>query len=155
MAETGQFQIFFSFLGALIYQKSLLGSAWNIYVSAALIIVNIAVTGLFLYFACADLRDDIAEYTEERRNRKSGIWACICGGKSSCSGPPPLSDLTCESNSPNTQLDPSDTFLHSKEASTYAVQGLSKDEFPDAFSFPRQGLESRSTTDAAVQTVVL
>jgi hypothetical protein len=61
IAETGQFQIFFSFLGALIYQKSLLGSEWNDFVSTALIVVNVAVTGLFVYFGYVILQEEYQE----------------------------------------------------------------------------------------------
>ena len=32
LAETGQFQVFFTFFGALIMQSSLLGSSWNTFV---------------------------------------------------------------------------------------------------------------------------
>jgi hypothetical protein len=62
LAETGQFQIFFTFLGALIYQNSLLGSQWNVHVSVALIVINAVITMVFTYFACLELRGDIEEY---------------------------------------------------------------------------------------------
>jgi hypothetical protein len=51
MAETGQFQIFLSFLGALVYQRHLLGEEWNNAVGALLILINTAVFILFVYFA--------------------------------------------------------------------------------------------------------
>jgi hypothetical protein len=50
VAETGQFQIFLSFLGALIYQRHLLGTAYNSAVGITLIVVNTGVFVLFLYF---------------------------------------------------------------------------------------------------------
>jgi hypothetical protein len=62
LAETGQFQIFFTFLGALIYQNSLLGSQWNVCVSVVLIVINAVITVVFTYFACLELRGDIEEY---------------------------------------------------------------------------------------------
>jgi hypothetical protein len=50
VAETGQFQVFLSFLGALIYQRHLLGAAYNSAVGITLIVVNTGVFVLFLYF---------------------------------------------------------------------------------------------------------
>jgi hypothetical protein len=51
VAETGQFQIFLSFLGALVYQRQLLGAEWNSVVGGFLILINTAVFVLFVYFA--------------------------------------------------------------------------------------------------------
>lgn len=47
-AEVGQFQIFLTFLGALIIQRQLLGAEWNTAVGAALLVINVSVTMLFL-----------------------------------------------------------------------------------------------------------
>jgi hypothetical protein len=46
----GQFQIFFTFFGALIYQRNLLGSSYNVYVAVVLIMANLMVAFLFFYF---------------------------------------------------------------------------------------------------------
>jgi hypothetical protein len=64
VAEVGQFQIFFTFLGALIQQKSLLGPQYNSLVSASLIIINATVTLLFLYYGYCALSEDFRESRE-------------------------------------------------------------------------------------------
>jgi hypothetical protein len=70
VAEVGQFQIFFSFLGALIYQNSLLGSQWNDAVSVVLILINATVTILFFYHGVLGLREDWEERKEYLRMRR-------------------------------------------------------------------------------------
>jgi hypothetical protein len=67
IAEVGQFQIYFSFLGALIRQKELLGHQWNEAVSATLIVVNTAVTVLVLYFGYRNVRDELAAHRAEQQ----------------------------------------------------------------------------------------
>jgi hypothetical protein len=59
VGETGQFQIFLSFLGALVYQRHLLGEEWNNAVGALLILINTAVFFLFLYFAVTTLYREV------------------------------------------------------------------------------------------------
>jgi hypothetical protein len=59
VAETGQFQIFLSFLGALVYQRHLLGDGWNSAVGTVLIIVNTGVIVLFVYFAGTTLYREV------------------------------------------------------------------------------------------------
>ncbi len=49
-AETGLFQTCLTFLGALITLQSLLQPRWNTAVDALLILVNLSVAGMFLYF---------------------------------------------------------------------------------------------------------
>ena len=72
-AEVGQYQIFFTFLGALIYQKSLLGSEWNIAVSIALIIINSCVGVLFTYYSCGDLVADLRDYKDDHWAEKDEV----------------------------------------------------------------------------------
>ena len=50
LAETGQFQIFFSFFTVLIIQSELLGSAWYDTLGALLIILNLSVITMAIYF---------------------------------------------------------------------------------------------------------
>jgi hypothetical protein len=59
VAETGQFQIFLSFLGALVYQRQLLGDEWNTLISVALILINTAVFFLFVFFAATTLYREV------------------------------------------------------------------------------------------------
>jgi hypothetical protein len=61
VAEVGQFQIFYSFLGALIYQNALLGAQWNNAVAIVLILINAAVTALFTYYGCQTLKEQVEE----------------------------------------------------------------------------------------------
>lgn len=61
VAETGQFQIFLSFLGALIYQRQLLGTEWNDWVSLVLILINTSVFFLFIYFGWRTLSKAIKD----------------------------------------------------------------------------------------------
>jgi hypothetical protein len=160
IAEVGQFQIFFSFLGALIYQKSLLGSEWNDYVSAALVLINVTIAILFLYFAFVDLGDDLAQYAEERHHKKPGIWACVCGDRSIRFRSAPLTpaELTRASSgkssparSPSKRLgSPAKSVRGHKlnKRKYYTVDELSRDEFPGAFSFPPQSaFEAETETE--------
>jgi hypothetical protein len=71
IAEVGQFQIFFSFLGALVRQKELLGAEWNESVSGALIVVNTAVTVLFVYFGYRIVKNEIAEHRAEQQREET------------------------------------------------------------------------------------
>jgi hypothetical protein len=71
IAEVGQFQIYFSFLGALIRQKELLGNQWNEAVSATLIVVNTAVTVLVLYFGYRNVRDELAAHRAEQQHEEA------------------------------------------------------------------------------------
>jgi hypothetical protein len=61
VAETGQFQIFLSFLGALVYQRQLLGDGWNSAVGTTLIVINMGVIVLFVYFAGTTLYREVQE----------------------------------------------------------------------------------------------
>jgi hypothetical protein len=75
LAETGQFQIFFTFLGALIYQNELLGAQWNNVVAVALIVINAAVTALCTYYGCQTLKERVKEtkellYAKDTSSRK-------------------------------------------------------------------------------------
>jgi hypothetical protein len=72
VAETGQFQIFLSFLGALVYQRHLLGSEWNTAVSVALILINTAVFFLFVYFAGTTLYTEVKTADMSHLPRLSG-----------------------------------------------------------------------------------
>jgi len=49
-AEVGQYQIFFTFFGAMIYQRSLLRNEWNLGVGIALTAINLTVVILFGIF---------------------------------------------------------------------------------------------------------
>jgi hypothetical protein len=59
LAESGQFQIFLSFLGALVYQRHLLGDEWNNTIGIVLILINTTVLALFVYFACTNLFNEV------------------------------------------------------------------------------------------------
>jgi hypothetical protein len=59
VAETGQFQIFLSFLGALVYQRHLLGKGWDSSVGSILILINMSVIVLFVYFAGTTLYREV------------------------------------------------------------------------------------------------
>lgn len=62
-AEIGQYQILFSFLGALVVMESLLGSGYNSTVGGLLILFNLGVVTAFSYY---EIRDLLAERAEER-----------------------------------------------------------------------------------------
>ena len=59
LAETGQFQIFFSFFTALIIQNGLLGPAWNDTLGALLILLNLCVVLLAIHFQAKSYRLDM------------------------------------------------------------------------------------------------
>ena len=54
LAEVGQFQIYFTFFGAMIIQNNMLGDVWNDAVSYLLILLNLGVVGCILYFMWND-----------------------------------------------------------------------------------------------------
>ncbi|KAJ1440874.1 hypothetical protein B484DRAFT_427284 [Ochromonadaceae sp. CCMP2298] len=64
VAEVGQFQIFLTFFGALIYQRSLLGSSYNLFVGVCLVAVNLCVAVLFYYFEINALLHECREGRE-------------------------------------------------------------------------------------------
>jgi hypothetical protein len=51
VAETGHFQIYFTFTIALIIQNSILGDEWEIYLSVVLILLNCGVFFILIYFS--------------------------------------------------------------------------------------------------------
>jgi predicted outer membrane repeat protein len=69
VAETGQFQIFLSFLGALVYQRKLLGEQWNTAVGLFLIFINTAVFCLFVYFVSTTLHRHLRDAQLHRSSK--------------------------------------------------------------------------------------
>jgi hypothetical protein len=72
LAETGQFQIFLSFLGALVYQRHLLGNEWNVVIGGILILINTMVLALFVYFACTTLYSEAKTATLSQLSVRHG-----------------------------------------------------------------------------------
>jgi hypothetical protein len=75
MAETGQFQLFLSFLAALVYQRHLLGEEWDDAVGALLILVNTVVFALFAYFAIIALHSDVSSPSKHESQEPNGTKA--------------------------------------------------------------------------------
>jgi hypothetical protein len=74
IAETGQFQLFISFLGALVFQRHLLGDDWSNVAGVLLIVTNMVVFIQFVYFTVVTLREDISaedgSHSAEREQNK-------------------------------------------------------------------------------------
>lgn len=66
-AEIGQYQILFTFLGALITMDSLLGSGYNSTVGGLLIVFNLGVICAFGYFELTELLEENARERDEAR----------------------------------------------------------------------------------------
>ena len=64
-AEIGQYQILFTFIGALITMDSLLGSGYNSTVGGLLIVINIGVICAFGYFELAELLEENIRQRDE------------------------------------------------------------------------------------------
>jgi hypothetical protein len=76
LAETGQFQIFFTFFVALIIQNQLMSGSWNTFLGVLLAFMNVVVIFLTFYFAFASYYADIKkvqEEAEENRRRMRAI----------------------------------------------------------------------------------
>jgi hypothetical protein len=65
LAETGQYQILFTFLGALIMQNNLLGEEYNGTVGAFLVMLNLGVLYLSVYYTVMEIKEEQEELDAE------------------------------------------------------------------------------------------
>lgn len=65
LAETGQYQILFTFLGALIMQNNLLGEEYNGTVGAFLVMLNLGVLYLSVYYTAVEIKEEQEELDAE------------------------------------------------------------------------------------------
>jgi uncharacterized membrane protein YidH (DUF202 family) len=63
-AEVGQYQIFLTFLGALVCQRHLLGSDYNSAVSGVMLAINTAVSIMFTRNVLLKLREDVKNFAQ-------------------------------------------------------------------------------------------
>ena len=68
-AEVGQYQILFTFFGALITMDSLLDAKYNSTVDGMLILLNLGVMLAFGFYELTDLYDELAESREEEKKK--------------------------------------------------------------------------------------
>jgi hypothetical protein len=65
LAETGQYQILFTFIGALIMQNDLLGDAYNGTVGFFLVLINLGVFYLSSHFTFLEIKEEKEELDRE------------------------------------------------------------------------------------------
>jgi hypothetical protein len=92
LAETGQFQIFFTFFGAMIIQNSLLNSSWDAFLGGILVVINLVIIAV-------TFQGELQAYWEESRKAAEEKAATAESGKST---PPEQSNSDRSSPTPTT-----------------------------------------------------